>query len=454
MPDLTELLARGGLALLLGVLVGLERQARLERGSRFERDPGESQDGSETEPAVPDHEQLAGVRTHAVLALVGMIAGVWPSTWAFPATLLGVSAMLVAGYLKSVESEGDLGQTSDFAALAVFLIGGLCGLGETVFAASAAAALALLLSAKNRLHQFAGRLRGRDIHAVVKFAAVSVIVLPLLPEEPVFLAQHIEDPRYAEAWWATLDLDLRQVWWMVIFVSSISFVGYFLSMFIGSRRGLLWTGAVGGLASSTAVSLAHARESRKTPDLVPELAIGILLANLIMPVRVVALVLFAAPVLTGLVALPALLSTLIPAVVVAVLYRKRSQDELGETHLANPFSLGPALKFGLLFACVLICAQIAERWFGQSGLYVLAFVAGLTDADAITLTGGELYAKEQIPALTAVTVVGLAIAGNTVFKASCVLVLGSPALRRMVGLAFAGMLMGCLGGLAIARVLG
>lgn len=451
--DLQELLTRAGVALVLGSLVGLERQARLEAGAAFAaRQPVEEHDPA---PATPDEDQLAGVRTFAVLALLGMLASCWASPWVFPAALLAVGGLLLAGYVKSAEGEDrDLGSTTVFAALVVFLVGGLCGEGHTVFAASAASALAFLLSAKERLHRFASRLRRADIHAVVKFAALSAIVLPLLPTEPLVLGDFLGDGA-PQGWWLELNLDLRKVWWLVILVSLISFVGYFASKILGSERGLFWTGALGGLASSTAVCLANAKQSREAPGLSRELTVSLLMANLVLPPRFLLLVgIFAFP-LVGWAAIPAGLMALAAGVAV-LLYRGQGGDaevSVDEPPLSNPFSVGPALKFGALFAAVLVASQVSQALFGDAGTYALSFLAGLTDVDAISLTLANQYKKEGLDAWAALTGLSLVLLANTLLKAGLVLALGSAELRRKAWAPFAAMLGAAGLGLALIRVL-
>ncbi|HBP22517.1 MAG TPA: hypothetical protein DEA08_32650, partial [Planctomycetes bacterium] len=401
-------------------------------------------------PRVPDSEQATGVRTFALLALVGALSALSSSTWVLPVGFLAVSGLLIASYVIAAE-HGDLGLTSKVAALIVFLVGALCGQGETTLASAAAIGVAFLLSHKQRLHRFARKLRQQDVEAVVKFAAVSVIVLPLLPTEPVSIASWFSkgepDP---DSLLAALTLDLRKVWWMVVLISSISFAGYLTSKLLGAHRGLLVTSAVGGLVSSTAVSVTYADRSHEAPQLTAQLAKGILIANLIMPLRVLVVLLVVAPRLVPWLAAPMLLTSLaggLAALVIHLRDRESAADD-ADVDLRNPFELAPALQFGALFALILLLAHVLEGSLGEKALYGLALASGLTDVDAINLATAELVEKGQATHLAGTLMITLAVLSNTAFKGAVVVFRGARQLRVLGVLAFGGMLLAALAGLA------
>lgn len=466
--------------------------ASLSSGSAQGLEPGSS---------VPDYAQVTGVRTFAILALLGALTSLSGTSWAFPLTLAVVGAFLAAGYIHSSRVGGDWGLTSELAALSVFLLGGLCGEGRLLLAGAAGLAISVLLSYKKRIHSFASRIRRRDAEAVLKFAALSLVVLPLLPTEPVrlwpsepaapsgsssspsapittgALAAASPSPAASPApstggisevssdtapsllsasdnsgsWWRRLELDLRKVWWMVILISSVSFAGFVLGKFMGTERGLMVTALIGGLVSSTAVTLTYAQRSRETPALSNQFLAGILAANVIMPLRVLVVLLLVSPLLAGRIAIPMVMTAAAGCLIGVGLYLRRSRNGAAEgVDLKNPFELGPAIKFGALFAFILLLAQVASALFGAAGLYALSVISGLTDVDAIVLACADLVGRQEVEALVATSMVTLAVMSNTAVKGGILVGTGARELRGIAILAFGGMLAAAGGGLALA----
>ena len=533
--QLAEGLYRIGVAFAIGAFVGLERQARLETG--LEDGPPEVPDGrreSEVRAAiaageasrvrdaaptpprpaldesgesiVPDFQQAAGLRTFSLIGLSGAIAGSFSSPLVFVAAFAVLGGLILASYLASQRRQGDLGLTSEIAGLAVFLLGGMCADGQIVLASTIGVGIAFLLSIKRRLHGFARRLRQEDLHAVIKFAALTIVIMPLLPEEPVVVGRWLPGraavatadapaaaappgdapasggvaavtspgpvvgevaavtsltaasaapPVGEEPWWRELSVNLRKIWLMVILISGISFAGYVLGQTLGTGRGLIVTGVVGGLVSSTAVSLTYSQRSQQSPELSPQLAIGILLANAIMPVRLLVVVGVISTSLVVPLAAPLLLTAAVGGLASLVIYlRQRGESGEHDVQLKNPFEVGPALQFGLLFGVVLFLAQVVQRLFGEAGLYGLAVLTGLTDVDAIGLAMADVVrAGEQTAAIGAITIT-LAVISNTLVKGGFVVGAGAPQLRRVGTISFGLMVLGAICGVVIVRVFG
>ncbi|RMG11725.1 MAG: DUF4010 domain-containing protein, partial [Planctomycetota bacterium] len=252
-------------------------------------------------------------------------------------------------------------------------------------------------------------------------------------------------------WYRDLSVHPRKIWFMVILISGISFAGYVLGKVLGAGRGLILTGVVGGLVSSTAVSLSYAQKSRTSPEHSRQLAIGILLANAIMPVRLLVVVGVIAPLLLGPLALPLLAMSGVAAAASLVLYlRERAQPRQEQAvPLKNPFELGPALQFGFLFGAVLFAAEVAQGFFGDAGLYAVAVVTGLTDVDAIGLAVANMVADgSQATSVGAITI-ALAATTNTLVKGGFVVTAGSARLRKITLLSFGIMAAAAAGGIAL-----
>src|SRR5512143_2319781 len=332
-------------ALIIGALVGIER----ERSKSLSGNVG-----------------IGGVRTFILFALTGAVSA-WlsrelGSPLVFVAALASVAALAVAGYVVQARVKPSaVGLTTETAAVGVCLLGGACTAGYTEMALAVGIAVSAVLAYKEPMHGLVAKLGSDDISAGVKLLAATFIVLPLLPSTAV-------DP------WGVLKP--RPLWTLVILIAALSLVGYVATRALGSQRGTAVTGFSGGLVSSTAVTLAFAKQSHeeggKTDD---ALAGGLLLAWAVMGVRVVVL---AAIMFTPLVR-PLLLPFGAMTVVTlgaAVVFLRRSRSEqpaaAGEVVLKNPFSLTAAIKFGLLFAVVLIVVAGVERYFSGQGYYLVA----------------------------------------------------------------------------------
>lgn len=349
-----ESLWRLGIATAIGLLVGLERGFHL-------RQQGEG-------------GRIAGFRT---FGLIGFLGGLCPlvaedaGSGLIAAALLSLTVFLGLGLHHMMRESGDLGITTLIAALATFFLGVAAGYGEKSIAAMGGVMMTLLLSAKEPLHGLLDRLDKREVLAVIKLLILSLVILPLLPDEGM-------GPYEA--------LNPRQLWWMVVLVAGISSAGYFAMKFLGPRHGLLATAVLGGLASSTATTLSLARHGRDKPGLPAAAALA---ASAMIAPRLAAICVVVSPAL-ALTLAPALLAFFLTlAVAAAVLWRRDGAKEELDLALGNPFEIGPALKLALLIAVILLLTEALPRWLGDAGLYLLAAISGLADVAAITLSYGE-----------------------------------------------------------------
>lgn len=408
---------RFAVALGLGILIGLER----------ERAKGE--------------EGGAGVRTFALIALAGAMAGYLEGNlglgWFALAVFAAVGALVIGLYVIT-SLRGDTGIATEISALLAFLLGLLCAHGQLQVAAWVAVAMALMLALKDWLHRLARTIDTSDIEATLKFAIVTLIILPLVPD-------HNYGP-------APLDvLNPYKVWLMVVLISGLNFASYLLIKIVGPEHGIGIAGLLGGLASSTAVTLGFSQRSRQPGADASALALGILLAWSVMFFRVV--------IMTGLISgelglrLAVAMGALCALSLAACywLWRRRQGQERGEVKAGqNPFELDEAIKFGLLFGVVVFVARAAQVYLGDAGLYLAAGVAGLTDVDAITLAMADLARTEAQNLDVAARAIVVAALANTLVKSALAAGLGSPELRRLT-LPVSGALFGA-GALAAALV--
>ena len=408
-----DLAARFGTALGLGLLLGFERQRKQK----------------------PNEEQFAGARTFALISLLGAASAHLQLTlqmaWALPIAFLAVGGLTVASFLLTSQ-KGDVGATTEVSALLTFVIGALCASGEEGLATALAVCALLLLSMKAWSIETAQHIEAADIEAVLKFSIITVIVLPLLPNQ-------VYGPEPMNV------LNPYKVWLMVVLISGLNFASYVLVKVLGQEHGIPLTGILGGLVSSTAVTLGFSQRSRHEPQQSSAFALGILMAWTVMFFRVlIAVAVINADLARRLAVGVGILGTLSLLSCAFLFSRRVTAEKATVKSGSNPFELGEAVKFGLLFGLVTIAAKAAQVYLGSAGLYLAGAVAGLTDVDAISLSMANLAdANADMVGVAARTIL-IAVLANTVTKTGMAVSVGAPELRNRM-LPFAALLV--IGGL-------
>ncbi|MFZ5608441.1 MAG: MgtC/SapB family protein [Pseudomonadota bacterium] len=405
-----------GLALGIGLLIGLER-------GWHEREAAEG-------------TRVAGFRTIGLIGLIGGVLGLLAARLGglvLAGGFIGVAAVLGIGYWHDVRLDKNVSVTTVMAALLAISLGALATLGYPRLAASAAVIAALVLHLKPALHGLVRRIDEEEIRAVLRFLLISVVILPLLPNQGY-------GPYQA--------LNPTIIWWMVVLISGISFAGYVAVKAWGARRGLILTAAVGALVSSTAITLAYAREARRRPQAAPLFAAGIVLASTIMVGRMAVVATLIAPALG-----PMLLLFLSPMALAGLgatlLLAPGGHDDVTPDYkLANPFELRIALFFGLGLGLILLGARFLEARFGDTGLYAIALVTGLFDVDAMTVSASQMT-RTGLALNVAAVAITLAGISNSVAKPIMGIAIGGRALLIRLGLAFAAMVVAGLLTLAV-----
>ena len=387
-----------GAAVGLGMLIGLER----------ERTRGEER-------------TFAGVRTFSLVALFGAIsvyAGEQSGLpWIVGLVFLAVTAVVVAAYYVTAKS-GKIGATTEVSVLVTFFIGSMCAWDKVGIAGAVAVVAMMLLALKGWLHDLAKRIEPSDVEATLKFAIITLIVLPLVP-----------NTNYGPAGLEVINP--YKTWLMVVLIAGLNFFGYILVKVVGREHGLGITGLLGGLVSSTAVTLSFSQRSRNEPDLAPVLALAILLAWTVMFFRVVVEVGVVNFSLAKDLVLGMVLMGAVSLVICFLLWRRGRSTERAEVESGhNPFELGDAIKFGGLFAVVIFVAAAAQVYFGNTGLYLAGALAGLTDVDAIALSMANLAQQDPASSGAAARTIVIAVISNTMVKCSMVIWLGAPPMRR------------------------
>jgi uncharacterized membrane protein (DUF4010 family) len=394
---LLDLFQRLGIALGLGLIVGLQRE---RSGST-----------------------LGGFRTFPLVTLFGAVCALLAETytgWVIAAGLAALAAVIVVGHVENISERG--GITTEVAMLLMFVVGAFAAVDRLQIAATLGGTVAVLLHLKPQMHQLAKKLGDPDFKAIMQFVLITLVILPIVPNE--------EYGPYKV-------LNPYKIWLMVVLIVGISLGGYIVYKFFGQRAGTLAGGVLGGLISSTATTVSYARRTKNSPEAARSAALVIMMASAIVFGRVLILVGAVAPALLPAMAGP-LGTVFVALLAISIGYWLISKKENAEMpEQGNPSELKAALVFAGLYALILLAVAATKERFGSSGLYVVSVISGLTDMDAITLSIGEMAKRNEVGVTTAWKLVLVAALSNLVFKTGVVAFLGGRALLKRVSVLFA-----------------
>jgi uncharacterized membrane protein (DUF4010 family) len=404
--DQEDLFRRLGVALAIGLLIGLERGWQTREES--------------------DHRRTAGFRTFALTGLLGGICallGSLSSPIVLAAGLVAFAGAFAAFSWLEASAEKHFSVTGVVAGILTFALGAYAVLGNETVAVGAAVAMAILLALREPLHSWVRTVTWPEMRSALVLLAMSFLLLPILPNRPV-------DP------WQVLNP--AEVWLLAILIAAVSFAGYIAVRWLGERAGIAVAALVGSIASSTATTLSLARLARDQPQSSRLLAGGILLAGVVMLARILVLAGALKPdLLTALVWPAAAAAGVHLLAAAALLWQGRDADaERPKLEIRNPFDLATVLQLAGLIACILVLAKVLAGDAGNAGLFLLAAVSGLADVDALTLSMSRL-AGVQVTAQDAAASILLAASVNTASKATISAVVGGWRLGTIVGSASA-----------------
>lgn len=387
----------------LGMLVGLQRQK--------------------------SDQEMAGVRTFTLISILGVISAFLARDYNNPFILpvLGacLTALLVTANIIKLKklNDTDVGQTTEVAALLMFAIGAYLVMGDQVVAVIVGGSLAILLYLKEYLHHLIDKLEEKDLAAIMTFAGISLVILPLLPDET----------------YGPLDvLNPQNIWLMVTLIVGISVFGYFIYKIVGKRVGIISNGILGGFISSTATTVSYARKTKDAESINKVAAFVISAASAVALVRVMIEI--------GVVIPEKLPELILPFITIFVLMlllciglfylitKNDGDEKMPEPK--NPAQFKSALIFGLLYGAILLAVAITKVEFGNDALYVIAIISGLTDVDAITLSLSQLMKGGDLNTSTGWRLILLALLSNLLFKGIMAAILGTRQLAKWIGISF------------------
>lgn len=368
------------IALILGLLVGLQRQ--------WAESP------------------LGGIRTFPLISLFGTVCALLSEqygVWIIAIGFFGTVAAMIVGHISKktqASSQEHSGLSTEFAMLLMFTSGVLVRVGPIWLAATIAGILAVILQAKIELHGLASRFTEKEIKAIMQFVLISLVIFPIVPDQP-FGPLEVINP--------------HDVWLMVLVIVAISLLGYIIYKFFGEKAGIILGGILGGVISSTATTMSYSKRSQEFTNTIPINAVIVLIAWTTVYVRLFVEVVVVAPSFQA-VLIPLCGMFVVSTLSTLWLWRKTKTNHSGMPSQSNPTELKTALTFGILYSVILFAVAFSKKHFGNNGLAVVAALSGITDMDAITLSTSRLVGTGKLLPQEGWPIIIIACMSNVFFK--------------------------------------
>ncbi len=371
---------------------------------------------------------FAGIRTFPIVTILGFSLG--NLTEKFTPWLLIVSSgafilFLAFNHFFQKQEDYGKGMTTTLALIATFVMGVMVSAEYYRDAVATAVIIVTLLSLKTRFLSVISNITSDELFAFIKFSIIALLILPFLPNK-TFGPNNLLNP--------------FEIGSIIVIVSFLNFIGYFLVKFVGSKKGILLTAILGGLISSTAVTWSYASKSAESPELSRKYAAGIIIASAIMFPRLALLVYIFNKALFVYLVLPFGLLTLVCLVVSLLLIKRDTNKSDTNIKLGNPMNLLNAIGFGVIYVVILFAVFYSNEFFGESGLYYSALIAGLADTDAITISMAK-FSLEGENLKLASSVIIAAVMSNMLVKLGIAIFKGSKATGKLVGYTFVSIIL-------------
>lgn len=398
-----DFLIRIAVALGIGGVIGLERQysAMKENSSGF-----------------------SGVRTFSILVLLGFAGGIFYhvfSPWVYGVILLGVVILQATSYWYTA-TQGDRGLTTELSSVFAFILGTLVLNGLIEISLFITVILVVVLSSKFRIKTIVGKITAEELYDFIRFVVLALLIFPFLPDE-TFGPYQV--------------LNFREIGWVVLLTSGLGLVGYILTKFLGANRGILVSGLVGGLVSSTAVTWVFAQKSKENPSLSSSCATAILAASSIMTIRVLIWTFIFNLALFEKLLFPVLILFLAGLGITVYIFAKRKKELMDDQliPLKKPLDLKSALVFGAIYSAILLLVSYANENLGERGTFISSAIAGISDIDAITISVSKLAGNQLIMQIAGISIL-IATISNTLVKMGIGIYAGSMELRKKLILGY------------------
>lgn len=408
--DEFELLQRAGLAAAIGLLIGIERGWKSRQAKAGMR--------------------VAGIRTFTLIGVLGGVCGLLPGAVALGFCFAGFALPFGVYEWRRARQTGSFSATGFVAGLLTFALGAYAVRGSMVVAAAVGVLTAVILAERQTLHGFLQRLKWTELRAALVLLVMTAVLLPALPNRTI-------DPWNA--------LNPYQIWLMTVLVAVVCYGGYIAVRIAGGRRGLLYAGIAGGIATSTTVTWTFARLARHDPAARPQVIAAILAAWVASLWRMSALAITVSPSLLASLAPPMAAASSVLIVAAMMAYRAAGQTASEDLTLQDPFELPLLLRFTALLAVIMLLAKLLST--GSIGLFALGGASGLLDVDPITLSMARL-AGNGVTLSVAVSTILIAATANGLAKSALAIAFGG----RRLGFILSALAMAAFGAGALVHL--
>lgn len=371
--------------------------------------------------------RIAGLRTFPMVTILGYVIGVLSEDYTSWFLIIGMASFMLFISLSQLTPRLRVvfGLTTNLALIVTFFLGLMVSLGRFRESVATAVIVVTLLSLKGTFQKIIENITLQELFAFIKFAILTLLILPFLPNEN-FGKEGLLNP--------------FEIGSIVVIVSFLNFIGYFLVKYVGSKKGILLTSILGGLISSTAVAWNYARKSKENPELSREYGAGIIIASAIMFPRLILLAaIFNTEIILPL-SIPMSLLTLICVIPAVWFMRKDSAEAETQIELGNPLNILNAFNFALIYVVILYAVHFGNDYFGESGLYLSSIIAGLADTTAITISMAKFGLESHYLTVSALVILTSTLS-NTVVKLGIVVLKADKTAARLVSYVFGAMLM-------------
>ncbi|MGO4919590.1 MgtC/SapB family protein [Maribacter spongiicola] len=393
------------ISLGIGLILGLEREY-----NNLKEDKG-----------------FAGIRAFPIVAILGFTLGSLTEIYTTWLPIIGLGAFIFFlgfNHLNKETAAYERSFTTNIALIATLILGLMVSAEYYRNAVATAVIIVTLLSLKTRFHTVIRNITSDELFALIKFSIIALLILPFLPNYN-YGSNELINP--------------FEIGSIIVIVSFLNFIGYFLVKFVGSKKGILLTAILGGLISSTAVTWSYASRSIESPELSKKYAAGIIIASAIMFPRLALLTFIFNSALFMYVAIPFAVFSVICFVISLVLIKEDTNKPDTNINLGNPMNLLNAIGFGFIYVVILFAVFYSNQFFGESGLYYSALIAGLADTDAITISLTK-FASDSEKIKLASSVIVTAVMSNMLVKLGITIFKGSKVAGKLVGYTFTGII--------------
>jgi uncharacterized membrane protein (DUF4010 family) len=385
--------------------------------------------GAQRERENMNRVNIGGFRTYILVALMGALTALLMAFtgqgWMFAVIFLSIAALTVTTYIF-MAGKDSFGVITEYLIFLTFILGFFAMTEQYRWLAIITSVGLVMVTEFGRIvNQFLKSASSEEWVDTLRFLAVIFLVYPLLPKTPI-------DP------WGLINPS--EILLLVIMISTVQFIGYYLVKTFGSSKGIVLNAFMGGLVSSTATTSTMGTMSNKLSNHTNQLVTGVLLATLVKIGRILLILWIVAPTLF-LQFIPYLILPTLILVGLSLFWYVREKEKVEikediDLGFWSPFQFLPALKMGLLFAGIKIFSQVALDVFGNSGLVFTTAISGLVDVDAITMSLAGLFADNTITLKIGIQLVLLAIISNSVLKSVIAIVQGSAEFGRKATISF------------------